>query len=318
MNERFKRAADGRLWYRAADMLEGDQRPVTSRRNPLYKAAGIPAQLLQEGAYLPAWNWQHPRKHTPNTEVIDLDVNAAYLAAASGAPFAHGGHDHTGPQADLQVARPGYYKIDAHHWQVDIIVSPLGSANVGADGMVWVAAPTVVLLAELAEQGYWPGLDIHDSYTAPVACRLRKWTDAIKADRASVLDDLRFDPDDKDAKEQYLALKNGYAVAIEMLATPYGAEKKSRYYRPDWFDTIHAQHAASTWRKAWKAALMGNSPVAMGDVDELTFTPADLAEIMSMAKPPFKIDETGAALGSLKTKRVYALPGTPETTGATL
>lgn len=293
--------------YRALAMLEGPYAPKVARREPFWRPRAPKCTRI---VYTPTWNWESVAKTAPPVQLVTLDVSGAFLAAASSATFAHGQLEPTG--AAPADGAPGYYLIDAHPWAGGGIPNPLGTWPAMPE-RVWVAHPTVALLRQLADDGYWPEVVVHDSYTATVPCRLRKWAEQVRDDRAYALARrAAAEPDSANwerAQESYQAIKDGYAVAIQMMlgTTADGQPAKARIKRPDWYHTIHAQHAANMWRKAWKCVLAGHHPAAMGATDELTFTADDLDALLQADVLP--LDETGLKLGSLKTKAIRTIVG---------
>jgi hypothetical protein len=282
--------------YKALAMLTDTHAPRVRGREPFWRP---PVAPCAKDVHLPAWSWERPYNggavRPDNT--VSMDVNGAYLAACSSAVFAHGALEHTGAD-DVRV--PGYYLMTRHVWQSMDIVSPLGTGHLTTDRM-WVAHPTALLLRQLTAEGYWPDATVHDSYTATDTMRLRRWTDAIQGDRAAALHARAAGV--PGAAEQYEAIKDGYSIAVQLMKGPAeGGKVKSKIHRPDWYATVHAQHAASTWRKAWSSVLAGHGPVAMGSVDEVTWTVEDLAEIQFRAKPLFRVDHTGEQIGAFKIK----------------
>lgn len=296
------------ITYRALAMLEGPCAPKVARREPFWRPRAPKCTTI---VHTPSWNWSSISKTAPPVQLIDLDVSGAFLAAASSATFAHGQLQPTGE--DPREGAPGYYLIDAHPWAGGGIPNPLGTWQRDMPERLWVAHPTVALLRQLEAEGYWPEVVIHDSYTATVPCRLRKWAEQVRDDRAHALarraaadhGTLNWDR----AQETYQAIKDGYAVAVQMMlgTTADGQPAKARIKRPDWYHTIHAQHAANHWRKAWRCVLAGHHPAAMGAVDEITFTAADLDALCKADVLP--LDETGVKLGSVKTKAVRTILG---------
>lgn len=288
--------------YRALSMLTDHYHPTVKGRAPYWRPKAAPCA---GDVRLPAWNWTRDDVD-PDAELITLDINAAYLAACSSATFAHGALTKTeGYTSDF--SDPGYYLVDVHPWQLaDQMPSPLGDQPYD-DDRVWVAQPTADLLYRLSEAGYWPELRAHEAWTAQTSCRLRKWTDPIRNDRTAALRAraaarLAGDADAyADADADYQAIKLGYSTAVQMMKGPAeGAKTKSPVYRPDWYATVHAQHAASLWRKAWITVPTGHGPAGIGGVDTITWTDYDLRELQMRSAPLVKIDPTGESLGTLK------------------
>jgi hypothetical protein len=297
-----------RFTYRALAMLENEYEPTLKRRSPYWRPR--PAACTRE-AHVPAWNWTHPDyDDSLNMALTILDANGAFISAASSASFAHGELEHTGARAAYK-GFPGYYRIDAHSWSDPRIVSPLGSIH--PEGKVWVPHPTVALLLQLQDMGYWPEVRIHDAWTCASSVRFRAWATAVNNDRAAALRDVEVaarlgtDAELEEAEEWYEAVKTGYSMAVQLMRGPApDSPVKSAVKRPDWYDTIHAQHAASTWRKVWGCVVAGFVPVAMGSVDEVMWDSEDFKDIEAAGL--LKLDQTGIQLGAFKVKEVI----TPE------
>lgn len=282
-------------------MLENECVPLLRRRAPYWRPR--PAACFRD-VHTPGWSWMHPAA-TGATElpfdVTILDRNGAFISAASSANFAHGGLEHTGALPGM--AGPGYYRIDWHPWQDDRIVSPLGDRDLS--GKIWVAHPTLEQLLQLEKTGYWPEIQIHDSWTCPDSVRFREWATAVNNVRAEALraveDARRTGVGLKPAEEWYTAVKNGYSMAVQLMLGPAeGGTVKSAVKRPDWYHTIHAQHAATTWRYVWKTVLADFEPVMMGSVDEVAYPSTAVAELQERSL--LKIDPSGIMLGAFKVK----------------
>lgn len=296
--------------YRALSRLENECAPTLNRRAPFWRPT--PAKPWRE-IHTPAWSWTHPAYEGQDLVLTDLDVNGAFLAAASSANFAHGALEHTGPLSLDRRILPGYYLIEAHPWQDTNIVSPLGSGNI--TGRIWVTGPTIELLRQLVESGHWPDLTIFDSWTCAKMCRFRDWTGAVGHDRAEAISRLEAakafgtEDDQEAAQAAYDAIKTGYSMAVQMMLGPTeNSGPKSAVKRPDWYHTIHGQYAASIWRSVWKVRQAGFIPVMMGSVDTVTYMSCDVETFNHPNRPGgplLKMDETGVQLGAFKTKAVY-------------
>lgn len=292
--------------YRALDLLtRGGYAPKRDRREPFWRPK---SPAVAKHVYTPAWSFESVSKTEPGTEIIDLDVNAAFLAALISGDYAHGALEHTGAWA--QPSReyrphPGYYLITPPPWNAHGIPSPLGTVEYG--DQLWVAAPTADLLLEVAADGYTAAPEFHDSYTTPENCRLRKWGERIRDDRAEVIDSIPPEITRRDDWPPYKALKDGYSMAVQMFLGKDDQAAKSPVYRPDWYHTVHAQHAASTWRKAYRAWQAGCAPARMGSVDQVSFTITDWEDLQGMSTPPFRLDQSGKSPGSFKAKDRYVI-----------
>jgi hypothetical protein len=284
-------------------MLENEHVPLLRRRAPYWRPR--PAACFRD-VHTPAWSWTHPEAAGASElpfDVCVLDRNGAFISAASSASFAHGGLEHTG--ALPAMAGPGYYRIDFHPWQDDRIVSPLGDTDLS--GKVWVAHPTLELLEQLERAGFWPEIRIHDSWTCPDSVRFREWATAVNNVRAEALRTV--DAAERcgaareleQAQAWYTAVKNGYSMAVQLMLGPAeGGTVKSAVKRPDWYHTIHAQHAATTWRYVWKAVQADFEPVMMGSVDEVAYPSEAVAQLQERGL--IKVDPSGIQLGAFKVK----------------
>jgi hypothetical protein len=284
--------------------------PKVSGRMPFWRPKPAP---VHKDVREPAWSWRAPLveiprqngTHTPSwgvqptvplllagDHVLTLDANAAYLTAASSVDLAHGALRRTRAiRFDKRLT--GYWQIKAHPWLIPWIMSPLGTATI--PDRVWLTTPTVALLDQLSDDGYWPGVEVLDSWTCPTSCRLRTWTQQVNSDRKTALARR------EDFPELYEEIKTGYSTAVTMI----GTGKQSLCYRPDWSQSIRAQHAANTWRRAWKAIGRGCPILAAGTVDELTVPlPAyrELQEEHLLIPNPIPLDKTGRLLGTYKIK----------------
>jgi hypothetical protein len=297
--------------FPALRVLEQSTPPVRHGRVPLWR---LPAEQEVPSAYIPVWNWTAVHDFPTNATVRTLDTNGAYLAAISSATIAHSHLTRRGPLTGLDEpgeVMPGYYRIRTPHWAFDgTIVSPLGnSTRVATEEQLWVAAPTLVLLLELVRDGYLGGVVITDALTANVSTTFREWAARIRQVRTHVLDDLDGATTEEDkavARERYDALKTGYSSALSMMLT--GTKCATR--RPDWTHTVHAQHAASQWRRAWRYSF-GSPLVSMGNTDEIVILDSDFQGALHATKPPFRYDSTGRILGALKTKSVGPIKPPP-------
>lgn len=295
--------------FRAPDALVGEYAPLLRKRLPYWRPK---APACHTEFHLPVWGkdgtrWERhdlaelrstlPRvAQQVSQRMVELDVNAAWPAAASTVLLAHGSLTHTRFQAF--DGSPGYWLVDLRAIEWDDVkrdlASPLGT-NRHRD-QAWLASPTVALLTELAQEGVWPELTILDSWTCEDRCRLNKWAERIKIERNAL--------HDVGDRERLDALKISYAQAVEMLLKG----DKFKAHRPDWAHTIFAQHAASTWRKMWRATQAGHGPVAMGNVDAVTFMGDDLIALQGMNPPPVRLDQYGRTYGTFKVTTTDTAP----------
>lgn len=291
--------------FPALSMLERkpEYMPLHHGREPFWRAPITPPS---HDVLIPSWAWASPHQVPEDAVLLSLDVNGSYLSAAGGVTIAHSELAHLGaPRVELRPrdVLPGYYRIIRPHWAFSgTIVSPLGdSSRLETEDTLWVSHPTLVLLLELAEANAITYPEILDAWVARTTTHFRKWCAGLREVRDELLDALaqcQTDAASEAILSKYARFKEGYSVAFSMMLT--GENNRAR--RPDWAHAVHAQHAASTWRKAWRWTETGRPLVALGAVDEITVLAEDLPHVMSRPKPPFRYDDTGRTLGALKTK----------------
>lgn len=303
--------------FPALKLMERQTPPVRYNRPPYWRP---PVPAAAEQVYIPTWNWTFPGDLTEDEPVTVLDVNAAYLSALGGVKVGHSHLQQTGRLAHLPALRevaPGYYKITIPYWAFDYtLVHPLGdSARVTTEDSLWIAAPTLVLLLELIEANALGHFDIIDSYTAAAVTDFRTWSERLRSlrnERLDAIDTAQTEVRRREMLDRYDAFKQGYSAALSLMLTG----EKCLTRRPDWAHAIYAQHAASTWRKAWKFTFTGHPVVAMGAVDEISIFSAHLADALMLPKPPFRYDATGRQVGALKPKKVTFVGAEPVQRGA--
>lgn len=290
--------------FPALKIMETQTPPLKYGQYPYWRAPIVPASAE---LYVPVWNWVNPLGAPQGDPVTVLDVNAAYLSAMGGVDIAHSHLERTGPvrNPDRKDVKPGYYKVTVPHWAFDAtIVHPLGDSSRVREGRaLWIAAPTLILLLELGEDGHLGAFDVLDSWTPTKTTNFRSWSARLGSYRTECLDriDTARDKDQAQrARDLYDAFKQGYSAALSMMLTG----EKCLTRRPDWAHTVYAQHAASTWRKAWRYTYTGRPLIAMGSVDEIAVLSVDIPEAVSMPRPPFRFDPTGRKPGALKPKRI--------------
>lgn len=298
--------------FAALRLLEKAAPPLVYGRPPFWRA---PVAVNPSKVFVPSWNWSAGYRELPEGEQpVTIDCNGAFMAALGSVPIAHGELKNTGeldpwgigPRAVL----PGYYLVDAISWAFDAtIVSPLGNTvKIPEGARVWIAAPTLVLLLELLDEGSIGAVTIHDSWTCARIANFREWNKRLKVARNGLLDNIaKADTDETiaAAKARYKAFKEGYGAAFSMMLTG----EKCQTRRPDWAHQVYAQHAATSWRKAWRFSA-GAPLLAMGNTDTMTVLEADLRKAVLSVKPPIKMDPSGRNLGHYKIAEPDETPAT--------
>lgn len=307
--------------FPALRLLERQLPPNHHGRRPYWRA---PLAPITDQVYIPAWNWYTPHDVPTDAEFVTLDANAAYLSAIGQVTIGHCQLERIGAWDTLPDPRkvpPGYFRITVPHWAfAGTIVSPLGdSARLEEASSVWIAGPTLTLLLELLEDGHLGTLDILDSWCAAVPTNFRAWYSRLKSLRTEYMDRLEATHGDSrpegclcPACDRYGAFKEGYSAALSMMLTG----EMCQTHRPDWSHTVYATHAANMWRKAWRFTYTGRPIISMGHVDEIRIMAADLHTALARPKPPFRLDNTGRAIGALKVKSVGRIIDEPQSADA--
>lgn len=292
--------------FPALKVMERQTPPLKYGLTPYWRAPVVPAS---HEVYIPAWNWSSPMDFPEGESVTVLGVNASYLAAMSGdLQIGHSHLVHTGPYPHLpskRQVRPGYYRITSPYWAFrGTIVHPLGdSARVETETDLWVAAPTLALLLELAEEGHLGWFEIIDSWTAEVATDFHAWAERLRSIRGECLDRIEMAQTETRRRQElarFEAFEQGYTDALHAMLNGKGCLT----WRPDWTHTIYAQRAAAMWRAAWRWTFTGRSLVAMGAVEDMAVLSRDIGDVIMRPEPPFRYDPTGRRPGALKPKKI--------------
>jgi hypothetical protein len=235
---------------------------------------------------IPGYAYQRPY----TGPVTVLDRNGAQIAAATSVTVAHGTkHDtftRTGPLDDVGPApAPGYYRVHVYPWTDPLMPSPLASNEPGTE--IWITAPTMALIRELAHADRWPDAGALDSWTADATCRLWEWGRLCAEVRAYALTAYgRGTPQLDTAKKAFSQAKSVMLGTLDpKSATPRQIWPKSSNHRTDWAHAIITQAAANLWRvtdQCRQAAPPGLSPVALRHTDELVVPTASLEAIRSV------------------------------------
>lgn len=290
-----------------SDFLPGVKRYADGERHGVFLAPKAPkiSNLIR----VPSWSWDKPgyegTLNDPANPTVTMDVNGAYLAPLSGIHLAHGALEEDRDHRDGKA--PGYYLIDAHKWSDPRIMSPLGKAalpaspRLGVPGQIWVTQPTLTYLQELTEAGYWPGTDIHASWTSEHQWRPTKWANWIKSCREDCIAAREEYPQD------YQNLKRGYSQAISTIQkADTDTKRKSKVAHQDWALSIKAAHQANTHRKAWAMIRLGAPLLKFTKTDEITLAVEDYAYLTALdptdPRVPFRFDNSGITLGAFKAK----------------
>ncbi len=306
--------------YPALSVMERTVPPLRYGRQPLWRHPSV----IDELPLVPSWNWWAVRDFAPGTHSTILDTNGAYIGAIGQAIIGHCQLTRSGPIAgypDHRSILPGYYKITIPNWAFSgTIVSPLGNnahlQEAEALGKpVWICAPTLVLLVQLAEDGYIGAFDILDSYTAEFVTNWRNWSKELGKVRIDRLDERDASHPDGQFPDKcpclpcrrYEAFKEGYGSALSMMLTGNGCKTD----RSDWAYTVYATHAANQWRKAWRYTDKDTHLISMGHVDEIQIVTSQLPTALARTSPPFRLDPTGRSIGAMKIKRTTVLQDTP-------
>jgi Domain of unknown function (DUF927) len=244
--------------------------------------------------------------------VTILDRNAAQIAATSSVQVAHGALTRTGPISEVRrYPAPGVYRVRVYPWAEPALPSPLGPAPVG--GEVWIPAPTMGLLRELAMADRWPDAGALDSWTSDQACRLDGWAKLCAEVRAYGLTAYgRGTGQFEVAKKAFSQSKALMLGRLDPASAVPRREWKHFNHRTDWAQTAIAQGSATMWRTADQCGqiMRGQGqpdlgPVALRATDELVIPSASLEAATTVIlpgrkSPSVRIDPTTLALGTWK------------------
>jgi hypothetical protein len=175
------------------------------------------------------------------------DVTRMYLAAAGAceklAPWSlrHSGRIEFSPKL------AGWWKVKLGPWHHGRIPAPAGPG----DDERWVTTPTLILLAELLDQGgAFQAFEILDSWTGAGKRVLRGWSETLEStyQLARLCAERTDDPTglDQDGTAVMAAVKVAYKEGLGLLNRDGNA-----VYRPDWHYAIIAQARANLWRRMW-------------------------------------------------------------------
>lgn len=244
--------------------------------------------------------------------VVSCDRNGAWIGAIGTTLVALGGLDHTGEcEPSASSTAPGYYLVNVYPWTETDTPSPLGNEKPGTQ--VWIPAPTMGLLAELAAAGRWPEATALDSWTGePV--RLAAWGRLIRETRRYALETYGYE------SGAYQAAKDSFSTAVSLMngtiardsAQPVRQWGKCKTQRIDWRHQIITNSAVFMWRAYDRCRMMADGnpalmPVGLRAKDELLI-PAAALNLFSTrpypggTRPPVRIDNSGVELGTFKDK----------------
>lgn len=216
------------------------------------------------------------------------DANRAYLRSAQTLMVARGELTHRTPSRRgdpilFEPTRAGYWRIPVHPWPISSIPDPAGQGRPivrvkGEDfDSWWVSTPRLKMLTWLSGEGYYPAVLPLESYTAPEARLLRRWSEAVR----NVVEDPVLEPVGKEIYRQTSGMFGAGARRID---------------RPDWRETWIADNACWLWRKMWAGFGAGRRPVQV-EVDAVWYD-SDEPDWEAAAPPGFKLDDTGVQLGA--------------------
>lgn len=179
------------------------------------------------------------------------------------------------PLKDFDRRRAGYWQVVVPGWNEPRMPHPMGPNRLPGQTM-WTTTPTMVLMEDLARQGFLEMPVVLDSWISPEVLRPRNGRKAGPAVRrilrtwASIIDQAADgaaeEPDPREAALLEDVCKHMYKDALGMWTTGTG-----RITRADWSHTAVAKARTNTWRKAWGVALMTGVYPARINVDEITY-----------------------------------------------
>jgi hypothetical protein len=205
------------------------------------------------------FSWVHPDSPAVSSQrVAILDRNGSYPSVCNSVPVAANILKHSGALS-ARGRTAGIYLIDRPVWSRTDIAHPLGkTATIAAEGIrdrIWVTTPHLILLERLAEKGHIGAPHIRDSWTGPVTWSLfEDFSGDVLAQRQATAHDLA----------AYTEVKASSSKAIRSL---WPKSTMSRFWRPDWHQSIEAEAAVRLWAKAFQAVLAHSEQLALLDED---------------------------------------------------
>lgn len=219
---------------------------------------------------------------TPDSTVVVLDKNGAYLGAANThLPIGNLTYD-TEPGYDPK--RSGYYLVDVRK---DL---PLGGPFHKRDeeGRVWVTTPVV---KALLKHGAVP---VYESWTAPCTeVLLRPWYETLR--------DLRKHAQDIGDAELATFIKMCYSKVISTMGD---STSNFEIRRPDWMHIIRSQSNMNLWNAAKQMQDAGLNVVKVSNNDEI-WIEGSLEQVEAASRK--QIFTLGKHLGAFKVKRTFVV-----------
>lgn len=236
--------------------------------------------------------WHNPEVRTPNRiDRESIDTNTAYLAAYG-----------TGRQARYQLRATGaipfdhtlsgYWRVELEPWNERRMPHPAGIFGKD-ETRVWLTTPTLKLLEELREDGFYKGFRVLDSWTSKGA--------RVLDPMAAKLDALINTPGT--AAPLVKVGKMAYQQFHGYLKTSTGL-----IHRPDWYSAVMAESRTMLWRRCWQAAHRpgGHYPVYL-HVDAAVYRAGELpadSDTWADRDRPFK---RGTGLGRFNPDKITSL-----------
>ncbi|MGC9542807.1 type II toxin-antitoxin system prevent-host-death family antitoxin [Streptomyces sp. UG1] len=232
------------------------------------------------------------------TEVTELDVNAAYLAALQSAhlpirtithnPDGWDDLDNYGKGLDLA----GICRIDPVQWAHHELPHPLGDDR-ETPGTVWVPTSVVLSLKDFASPPY-------GKLCAPPVIReayVAKGSAALFKKLVQVLNEARMQAiaDGDELTKKYVA-----AMYAKLVSTMGDSRNNHELRRPEWQHIVRGQTFANLRRKAVRAHQAGLTVIHVGGTDELHLS----GNVWGAARNGKPLLVEGRALNQIKVKKI--------------
>ncbi|MYT29981.1 MULTISPECIES: DnaB-like helicase C-terminal domain-containing protein [unclassified Streptomyces] len=231
------------------------------------------------------------------TEVTELDVNAAYLAALQSAhlPIRTITHNPEGWDDPANYGKgidlSGICRIDPIDWEHPELPHPLGDDR-ETSGTLWVPTSVLLSLKDFASPSYGELCAlpvIREAYVAKGSASLFKTL-------VHVLNNARMKAisEDDELTKTYVA-----TMYAKLVSTMGDSRKNHELRRPEWQHIIRGQAFSNLRRKAIRAYQAGLTVAQAGGTDELHLT-GDVWAARWSGKPLFT---QGRALNQIKIKK---------------
>lgn len=262
-------------------LLRGSIKRETARYHPAFFTA-LPDEITDKTTWWEGRNKWTDMEVTPNSRLLRLDKNAAYLSAANTRLPIGALEPDDDPVKAFDDKRAGAFLVSPG----DFTYPCGGPFHTRTEpGPVWIATAWLTQLARYHKRRSWPAPEILKSYTAPsTEVLLRPWIEVLKTERANALKN-------RDTA-RYAFVKNCYSLVISTMGE---SNANWEIRRAEYMHEIRSCAYALLWYAALQAREAGVTVVKVGNTDELWV-------VDDAAARRYFADRLGNGLGQWKIK----------------